>query len=138
MFDLPSQRSRGTRETSKAGSKTEVWVRSDSQAAFLGGGESIPAAKLGRRELEISPISCWVARQASPPQDCLSSGRLSLPSAILLPAPAQLFANCAEGITCLLGAAEPLRKCFCLCSSARFPMLLGTGSQLSCLLVCLY
>lgn len=48
------------------------------------------------------------------------------------------FANCAEGITRLLGAAEPLRKCFCLCSAARFPMLLGTGSQLSCLLVCLY
>lgn len=44
----------------------------------------------------------------------------------------------AAAISRLLGAAEPLRKCFCLCSAARFPMLLGTGSQLSCLLVCLY
>lgn len=47
MFDLPSQRSRSTCKTSKAGSQTEVRVRSDSQAAFSGGGESIPAAKLG-------------------------------------------------------------------------------------------
>lgn len=51
VFDLPSQRSHGTCETSKAGSETEVWGRSDSQAAFfLGGGggrESIRAAKLG-------------------------------------------------------------------------------------------
>ena len=45
--------------------------------------------------------------------------------------PRSASANGAEGIARLLGAAEPLRKCFCLCSAARFPMLLGTGSQLS-------
>lgn len=137
VFDLPSQRSRGTCETSKAGSQTEVWVRSDSQAAFWGGGESIPAVKLGEGSWKSLPspagwrgerVRSRAAWAAADPARCQLSPPRSRPAS----------ANCAEGITRLLGAAEPLRKCFCLCSTARFPMLLGTGSQLSCLLVCLY
>lgn len=95
--------------------------------SFLGGLGVNPGCSARRRELQISPVSTAGPPPQWEPELPISSSP-----------PRSAFANCAEGITRLLGAAEPLRKCFCLCSAARFPMLLGTGSQLSCLLVCLY
>lgn len=112
-----------------AHAQPEVWVRSDSQAAFWGAGSQ--SRLLSSEEGAADPSRPAGAAAGPPPPWAPGLPGRSSP-------PRSAFANRAEGITRLLGAAEPLRKCFCLCSAARFPMLLGTGSQLSCLLVCLY
>lgn len=92
VFDLPSQRSRGTCETSKAGSQTEVRVRSDSQAAFWGAGSQSRLLNLEEGAGNLSRLLLGgeaSGSAAGPPQL-----RPSSPSAIASPLPPSFCELC--------------------------------------------